>query len=96
MTPRRDALVFAFLALLAPLASRIHFCPVDSLRALPAEVLAGSLPAEAPPYDCHATFKAAFDAALKDDGPILIAGSLFLIGEAKARLQGGVFQPSTQ
>ena len=88
--------VSGILALLVPLAARIHFCPVDTQRALPAEEIAASLPAEAPPHECHATFAAAFDAALKDEGPILIAGSLFLIGEAKARLQGGVFQRSTQ
>jgi hypothetical protein len=30
------------------------------------------------------------------EGTILIAGSLFLVGEAKAFLQGGTFQASTQ
>jgi dihydrofolate synthase/folylpolyglutamate synthase len=88
--------VSGILALLVPLASKIHLCPVDTLRALPAEELAASLPAEAPPHECHASFDKAFAAALGDEGPILVAGSLFLIGEAKARLQGGVFQSSTQ
>jgi dihydrofolate synthase/folylpolyglutamate synthase len=88
--------VSGILALLAPLASRIHLCPVDTLRALSAEELAASLPAEAAPHECHASFDTAFSAALSGEGPILIAGSLFLIGEAKARLQGGVFQSSTQ
>lgn len=88
--------VSGILAVLAPLASRIHLCPVDTLRALSAEELAASLPADSPPHECHASFDAAFSAALSGEGPILIAGSLFLVGEAKARLQGGVFQSSTQ
>lgn len=88
--------VSGILALLVPVASRIHFCPVDTPRALPAEELAASLPAGAPPYECHTGFDAAFDAAMLAEGPILVAGSLFLVGEAKARLQGGNFQPSMQ
>ena len=88
--------VSGMLASLVPLAARIHLCPVDTPRAVPAEELAASLPAKAPPHECHATFNAAFAAALESEGPILVAGSLFLVGEAKARLQGGVFQSSTQ
>ncbi len=88
--------VSGILALLVPVASRIHFCPVDTPRALPVEELAASLPAGAPPYECHTGFDAAFDAAMLAEGPILVAGSLFLVGDAKARLQGGNFQPSMQ
>ena len=88
--------VSGILALLVPVASRIHFCPVDTPRALPVEEIAASLPAGAPPYECHTGFDAAFDAAMLAEGPILVAGSLFLVGEAKARLQGGNFQPSMQ
>ncbi len=102
---RKASLVFSavaakdvqgILALLAPLASAIHICPVDTPRALPPEELAAALPEGAPPHVCHATFGAAFDAALKEDGPVLIAGSLFLVGEARARIAGGHFQSSTQ
>jgi len=88
--------IAGILAVLVPLAERIHICPVDTPRAALPEELAAGLPAEAPPHECHATFNAAFDAALAGTGPILVAGSLFLVGEAKARLQGGTFQPSTQ
>jgi dihydrofolate synthase/folylpolyglutamate synthase len=88
--------VSGILGVLAPLASRIHICPVDTPRALSAEELASDLPAEAPPHECHAAFDAALDAALGDEAPILVAGSLFLVGEAKARLHGGEFQASLQ
>jgi len=102
---RKASLVFSAVAakdvrgileLIAPLASVIHICPVDTPRAVPAEELAAALPEASPPHVCHATFDAAFDAALKEDGPLLIAGSLFLVGEARARIQGGEFQSSTQ
>ncbi|RYD56560.1 MAG: bifunctional folylpolyglutamate synthase/dihydrofolate synthase [Verrucomicrobiaceae bacterium] len=84
------------LALLAPLAESIHICPVDTPRAVPSEELATALPAGAPPHVCHPTFKTAFAEAMKGEGIVLIAGSLFLVGEAKAFLQGGSFQASTQ
>jgi dihydrofolate synthase/folylpolyglutamate synthase len=81
---------------IAPLASTIHICPVDTPRAVAPEELAAALPEGAPPHVCHASFDAAFDAAMKEEGTILIAGSLFLVGEARARLQGGEFQSSSQ
>jgi dihydrofolate synthase / folylpolyglutamate synthase len=88
--------VKGILALLAPLAAEIHICPVDTPRALPAEEIAAGLPPDAPEHHCHASFDTALEAALRAQGPILIAGSLFLVGEAKARLQGGHFQASNQ
>lgn len=88
--------VKGILALLAPLAAEIHICPVDTPRALPAEEIAASLPPGALEHHCHSNFDAALTAALRTQGPVLIAGSLFLVGEAKARLQGGNFQASTQ
>jgi dihydrofolate synthase/folylpolyglutamate synthase len=90
--------IAGILALLAPLAEIIHICPVDTPRAAPPEELAAALPPGAPPHVCHPTFEAAFAAAMASEGEqtILIAGSLFLVGEAKAFLQGGTFQPSTQ
>jgi dihydrofolate synthase/folylpolyglutamate synthase len=103
---RRPALVFSavegknvggILEILAPLAARVFFCPVDTPRALAPEALAAALPASAPPYECHASFAAAFDAARASGLPaVLIAGSLFLAGEARALLTGGAFQPSAQ
>ena len=88
--------VSGILSLLSPLAERIHICPVDTPRAVPSEELATALPEGAPAHVCHADFASALAAALEGEGPVLIAGSLFLVGEAKAVLQGGSFQSSTQ
>lgn len=90
--------IAGILAHVAPLAEIIHLCPVDTPRAESPEALAGYLPAGAPPHVLHATFDDAFDAALAghSEGPLLVAGSLYLVGEARARLAGGVFHPCTQ
>lgn len=88
--------IAGILAPLSPLAERIHICPVDTPRAVPSEELAAALPEGAPPHVCHASFDEAIKAALESEEPVLIAGSLFLVGEAKAALQGGNFQSSTQ
>jgi dihydrofolate synthase/folylpolyglutamate synthase len=103
--PRKATLVFSAVAAkdiagilerLVPLAESIHLCPVDTPRALPAEELAICLPAGAPPHVLHGSFDEAFAAALDREGPLLVAGSLYLVGEARARLAGGVFHPCTQ
>lgn len=88
--------VSGILDLLSPLAGRIHICPVDTPRAVPPEELAAALPEGAPPHVCHPSLEEALKAALESEDPLLIAGSLFLVGEAKAALQGGSFQSSTQ
>ena len=88
--------IAGILAEVAPLAEVIHLCPVDTPRALPAEELASYLPAGAPLPVLHPSFDSAYEAALAGKGPLLVAGSLFLVGEARARLAGGVFQPCTQ
>jgi len=102
---RKAALIFsavdgkdipAILAVLAPLASQIFFCPVDTPRAVPAEELATQLPENAPPHQVFTDFKSAFTAAQSHDDLMLIAGSLFLVGEARAYLTNGNFQSSTQ
>lgn len=84
------------LEILSPLASRVLFCPVDTPRAVPAADLAAHLPPDAPPHEFFATFAEAFQAAGRQDDPILIAGSLFLVGEARAALLGETFQSSVQ
>ncbi len=84
------------LEILTPIASSIHFCPVDTPRAVPAPELAGLLPPDAPPHVVYETFQAAFEAAQSDGGPILVAGSLFLVGEARAYLTENRFQASSQ
>jgi dihydrofolate synthase/folylpolyglutamate synthase len=102
---RKASLVFSAVAakdvrgileLIAPLAVEIHICPVDTPRAVQPEELAAALPEGSPPHFCHASFDAAFEAALKADGPVLVAGSLFLVGEARARIEGGQFRSSAQ
>ncbi len=84
------------LEVLAPLASRIFFCPVDTPRALPTEELAAFLPDDAPPYETFASFRDAFAAVSIQGDSILVAGSLFLVGEARAFLTGSTFHRSTQ
>ena len=102
---RKAALVFSavaakdvagILSLLAPLAESIHLCPVDTPRAVSPAELAAFLPAGAPAPVLHGSFDAAFEAASAGVAPLLVAGSLYLVGEAKARLDGGVFQGLTQ
>lgn len=84
------------LELLAPLSQRILFCPVDSPRAIPLPELSAALPVDAPPHANHPSLSQALEAAGEHDEPILIAGSLFLIGQARALLTQGRHQPSSQ
>jgi dihydrofolate synthase / folylpolyglutamate synthase len=82
-----------------PLAEKVHLCPVDTPRAVAAEELAQSLPEGSPEPVCHASFQAAITQALSENPPLLlIAGSLFLVGEAKAFLDetAARFMPSNQ
>jgi len=88
--------ISGILEILCPLAEKIFLCPVDTPRAVPAEELVSSLPDGAPPHETHATFTAAYAAARAHGGTVLIAGSLFLVGEARAFLTGGSFQASSQ
>jgi dihydrofolate synthase/folylpolyglutamate synthase len=102
---RKAAMIFSAVAskdssgilkLLAPLAANIFFCPVNTPRAVSNAELAAALPPDAPPHhDCH-DFPAAFTAALATGAPVLIAGSLFLVGEARAYLTKSRFQASMQ
>jgi dihydrofolate synthase / folylpolyglutamate synthase len=84
------------LAVLAPLASKIFLCPVDTPRAVTAQELADFLPGNSPMYEVFETFQKAFAAAKTQRDPILIAGSLFLVGEARAFLTSREFQSSSQ
>lgn len=102
---RKASLVFSAVAAkdisgilesLAPLASRIFICPVDTPRAVAAEEIAQFLPENSPSHTCFATFQDAFAAAKTEGDPILIAGSLFLVGEARAHLTDSQFQSSSQ
>jgi dihydrofolate synthase/folylpolyglutamate synthase len=101
----KPALVFSAVAakdirgileILSPFAARIFLCPVDTPRAVSAEELATHLPSGAPPFECFADLPSALAAAENHGGPILVAGSLFLVGEARSILTGGEFQSSGQ
>ena len=81
---------------LAPLASSIFFCPVANPRAVSGTVLAAALPPDAPQYELFGDFAAAFAAALATGAPVLVAGSLFLVGEARAFLINARWQTSAQ
>ncbi len=88
--------VAGILEILAPLAARIFFCPVDSARATHVSELAAHLPPDAPPHEEFPSFAAALSATAQHPGPLLIAGSLFLVGEARALLTATDFQRSEQ
>jgi dihydrofolate synthase/folylpolyglutamate synthase len=88
--------VSGVLDLLAPLAERILLCPVDSPRALDEDSLRSALPAHAPQTTWHPNFAQALAQAREFDAPILIAGSLYLVGQARAHLQGMAFHATSQ
>ncbi len=102
---KKAALVFSAVAgkdiagileIIAPLAASIFFCPVDTPRAIRPEKLSSYLPVDAPPYQVLGTLEQAMAAALEQGDPVLVAGSLFLVGEARALLTAGKFQSSSQ
>ncbi len=102
---KRPTLIFSAVAskdvrgvleLLAPLACRILLCPVNSPRALGHAELLESMPHDDHVVETHDSFDLAFAAAQTHEDPILIAGSLYLVGQARAHLLGDKFQPSAQ
>ena len=90
--------VAGILAELAPLAAGIFLCPVDTPRALSTAELAGFLPpSRARGFSALADALAAARKSRQENGlPILVAGSLFLVGEAKALISGQGFQSCEQ
>jgi dihydrofolate synthase/folylpolyglutamate synthase len=88
--------IAGILEVIAPLAEKIFLCPVATPRAVAPDELAACLPANAPPHEIHGSFATAFHAAKEGGAQILVAGSLFLVGEARALLTGTDFQPCTQ
>jgi dihydrofolate synthase/folylpolyglutamate synthase len=88
--------IAGILAPITPLASEIFICPVDTPRATPVEEIAAALPEGAPPHRLYPDFQSAFAAAKESGPPVLVAGSLFLVGDARAALTGGTFQACTQ
>jgi dihydrofolate synthase / folylpolyglutamate synthase len=88
--------IAGILEILAPLASELFLCPVHTPRAVSAAELASHLSHHSPPHRTFSSFEQAFTAASAQSDPILVAGSLFLVGEARAFLTQGKFQSSIQ
>ncbi|MFD2255077.1 bifunctional folylpolyglutamate synthase/dihydrofolate synthase [Luteolibacter algae] len=79
------------------LTERIIFCKVGTMRGLGCEELVKVLPeGEQSSAEAYGSFSEALVAARNYEGPILIAGSLFLVGEARAQLLGENFLASVQ
>jgi dihydrofolate synthase/folylpolyglutamate synthase len=79
------------------LNQRIIFCKVGTTRGLPTSELVKSLAAdEQDTAECYETFTEALTAAKNYKQRILIAGSLFLVGEARAVLLDKTFLASVQ
>ena len=87
--------VSGILAELNGLTERMVFCKVGTLRGLPTDELVKCLP-DGMIADCYGNFSEAMNEARRHGGPVLVAGSLFLVGEARAELLGGDFLASVQ
>lgn len=87
--------VIGILAELCGLTERILFCKVGTARGLPTDELVKCLP-DGERAECFVNFSEAMKVARTHGGPILVAGSLFLVGEARAALLGGEFLASVQ
>ena len=68
---------------LGPLAAAIHYCAPDSPRAIDAAALAAVYPGAV-----HPSVASALEAARREPGVVLVCGSLYLVGEARALLLG--------
>jgi dihydrofolate synthase/folylpolyglutamate synthase len=79
----QDKDVAAMLAALGPLAATVHYCAPGSPRAIQPEELAKLWPGKV-----HASVAAALQAARREQGVVLCAGSLYLVGEVRALLVG--------
>lgn len=79
--------VSGILAELHGLNAHVLFCKVGTMRGLAVEELVKSLPEEAA-AECHGNLHEAMKVARKCGGPVLVAGSLFLIGEAAGGAAG--------
>ncbi|MGJ8643356.1 MAG: bifunctional folylpolyglutamate synthase/dihydrofolate synthase [Luteolibacter sp.] len=87
--------VSGILERLRGLTATVIFCKVGTMRGLATGELEKALP-EGMEVVCYENFREAMAAARDIGEPVLIAGSLFLIGEARAALLGGEFLASAQ
>ena len=84
------------LKILCTLTSKIFICPINTPRATRVGDLVECLPPDAPDHETFADFESAYHAARKHGPPVLVAGSLYLVGEARAYFTKAKFQPSSQ
>ncbi|MEM0897402.1 MAG: folylpolyglutamate synthase/dihydrofolate synthase family protein [Verrucomicrobiota bacterium] len=90
---RKD--VAGVLRWLAPLASSLHFVPIQSARAVAPEDLRDQYSGSVETF-LHESLAEAMETLSRTSGPMLVAGSLFLAGEAVALLESGRFEVSLQ
>ena len=85
------------ISILSRIAAHIHLTPIDSPRSLSSDELAHSIHADTP-HTIHANIVDAIDSACRQasDSPVLICGSIFLIGHVKAMLSQESARPSSQ
>ncbi|MGB2351344.1 MAG: bifunctional folylpolyglutamate synthase/dihydrofolate synthase [Akkermansiaceae bacterium] len=85
------------LAILASIAGHIHLTPIASPRSLNADELARAAGGQIP-CSVHEDLATAVDIACRNapDSPLLICGSIFLIGEIRAMLASEIAHPSSQ
>lgn len=84
---------------LKQIASRILFVPIKSERRMPPEEMQSMLEssdAPIPPSQCFPDIDQAWETLSKQEGKILVAGSLFLVGEALSRFSRQSFEVSEQ
>jgi dihydrofolate synthase / folylpolyglutamate synthase len=86
--------VSGILVELSDLCERVILCKVGTTRGLATTDLVQALP-KGLQAECFENFSEALHAA-QNTGPILVAGSLFLVGEARAQLLGGDFLACAQ
>lgn len=80
---------------LLPVIGSVTFVPIKSERRLPADAMKAAL-GEAGDADIPIGEADSIEKALEGDGRILVAGSLFLVGEALGILEGRGFETSLQ
>jgi dihydrofolate synthase/folylpolyglutamate synthase len=85
------------ISILSEIATHIHLTPIDSERSLSMNELAKSVGTDTP-HTTHSNVLAAIDSACQQasESPVLICGSIFLIGHIKALLSDQDTRPSNQ
>lgn len=78
------------------ISESVHLTQIDSPRSLDTDGLRKLIPADAPFTTLHEDLESCLDSVKNADHPILIAGSLFLIGQTKALFEKIEFQVSSQ